>query len=177
VRKGKYRVQSDGTALNELVRFYDGTSLDEKASTAAYLVTIGEDDWPHAAMISVGELLIGSNRRAALAIWAHSQTTRNLIRTCRAVLLVVLSGRAVGAQLRLYRTDEVDGIEGLQIFTGNVELAFADAAPYASLTSAVKFRLHSPADGIARWRRTLDVLTMIELGSAVDCPILHGQEL
>jgi hypothetical protein len=151
-------VQSDCTALSELMRFYDGKSLDEKASTAAYLVTIGEDDWPHAAMISVGELLIGSNRRAALAIWAHSQTTRNLIRTGQAVLLVVLSGRAVGAQLRLYRTNAADGLEGLQIFTGNVKSASADVAPYASLTSAVEFSLHSPADAIARWRKTLEVL-------------------
>jgi hypothetical protein len=148
----------DGTAFAELVRFYDGERLAEKASIAAYVMTAGEDGWPHAAMISVGELLVGADRSAKVALWTHSRTTQNLIRTGQAVILVVLSRHPIRARLRLRPSEAPRCADGLRMFTGAVESAAADVAPYAELVSAVTFRLHQVEDSVARWARTLECL-------------------
>lgn len=137
---------------DRLARFFDGADLGAKSSLAAYLVTIGADGWPHTAMISAGELLIGRGHTVRLALWAGSRSTANLTRDGRAVLLIVLEQQAIRARLEI-RVVESD--DALTYFAGSIVAADADTAPYAELRAGVTYELHDTAATIERWTRTI----------------------
>lgn len=136
-----------------LLRFFDGTDLSAKQSLAAYLVTLTADRWPHAAMISAGELLLGQ-QDARLALWADSRTTQNVSREGRALLLAVLDGAAYRARLALQEA-ATQPLAGLQVFVGTIVDITVDHAPYAALEDGVRFRLRDPGETLERWERTI----------------------
>lgn len=136
-----------------LLRFFDGTDLSAKQSLAAYLVTLTPDRWPHAAMISAGELLLGQ-QDARLALWADSRTTQNVAREGQALLLIVLDGAAYRARLAL-RDAAVQPLAGLRVFVGTIAEIAVDHAPYAVLEDGLRFRLREPVGTLERWERVL----------------------
>jgi hypothetical protein len=143
--------------FNELYLFYDGENLDQKACTAAYLVTLGSDGWPHTAMISAGELLLEYSG-ARLALWEGSRTTANLLRDGKALIVAILSELSVRVRLGLESRGILPGFSGLHAFSGAVISVTADRAPYATLTSPVKFELLDREATISRWQRTHEAL-------------------
>ena len=115
-----------------------------------------EAGWPHLAMVSVGELVVGPDVRLALALWPTSTCAANLARTGRATLAVVVDGLAFS--LRCHVDDELPITAGedpaMRGFVLRVIAAVEDAAPYADLLSGVTYRLHDAQATLARWRRT-----------------------
>lgn len=75
------------TALpDELVDFLDGESLDRKTSQALRLSTVDERGWPHAAMLSAGDITALDHSRIGIALCADSTTSKNLTRDGRLTL-------------------------------------------------------------------------------------------
>src|SRR5437868_382048 len=68
----------------ELREFLDGQRLAAKTNDVIELLTVGEEGWPHVALLSVGEVLAASDTEVRLALWPDSQTTANVRRTSRA---------------------------------------------------------------------------------------------
>jgi hypothetical protein len=151
---------ADNEAMGELCLFYNGANLDQKSGTAAYLITMGSDGWPHSAMISAGELLL-EHSGARLAIWASSRTSENLARSGRALILVILSELSIRARLQLESRGRLQAIEGLHGYAGTVTSASSERASYATLSSPVSFDLHHREATLARWQRTHEALRLI----------------
>lgn len=141
--------------MAELTGFFDGARLRDKSNSASALLTVTRDGWPHAAMISVGELVVRSTGDVRLATWSRSRTTANIRRTGRALLQAVLGAHAIRARLGLVAADD-DG--RLTLFTGHLEELDEDVAAYATLLSGPTFRLHDPDDVLIRWEHTIERL-------------------
>lgn len=133
-------------------RFFDGASLQDKSSQAASLLTTAADGWPHAAMISAGELVVRPDRTLGLATWSRSRTTANARRTGRALLHVILGGHAIRVRMQL-RPEHDDGT--LTLFSGEVAGIDEDIAAYATLTSGPAFVLHDAEQVLERWAATI----------------------
>ena len=115
-----------------------------------------EAGWPHLAMVSVGELVVATDGRLALALWPTSTCAANLARTGRATLAMVADGLAFS--LRCEVDDERPITAGedpaMRGFVLRVIAVTEDSAPYADLLSGVTYRLHDAQATLARWRRT-----------------------
>jgi hypothetical protein len=147
--------------LAALSEKYDGLSaLGGAGSLAAYLVTVGAENWPHAAMISVGELVVTSRGWAGLALWEHTRSAANVARSGQAVLLAAQPDRSIRARLSLRAHGNLADPDGglgrptMSVFLGIVDDVTLDEAPYARITSGVEFVLTDPERTIAHWRNT-----------------------
>lgn len=138
--------------LAMVCRFFDGADLRDKSTQAASLLTTTADGWPHAAMISAGELVVRPDRTLGLATWSGSRTTGNARRTGHALLHVILEGHAIRVRMQL-RPEHDDGT--LTLFSGQVLGLDEDIARYATLTSGATFALHDPTSVLARWAATV----------------------
>jgi hypothetical protein len=125
-------------------------------STAILVLTIREDGFPHQAMVSVGELAALDDKRLALALWPESTTTANLKRTNALTLAVVIGATSYTVRAT---TSQREGVGALARFDLTVVGVSADEAPYATLTSGVRFRLNDPDAVLARWREVREALT------------------
>jgi hypothetical protein len=85
------------TQANELapglVQYLDGSKLNERVGEAIRITTVDEDGWPHAALLSVGEVLAVDARHIKFAIWPTSTTTKNIERTGRISLALLYRRR------------------------------------------------------------------------------------
>jgi hypothetical protein len=75
---------------DEILDFLNGKDLDRKLSQAVRLSTISEEGWPHAAMLSVGEMLALDASEVAMLLYEGSNTSRNLARDGRLTLTLPL---------------------------------------------------------------------------------------
>jgi hypothetical protein len=150
---------SRAVAVELLADHYAEAALGDEG-VAAHLVTVSEAGWPHAAMLSVGEIVVRADGRVALALWSGTRTTANVERTGQATLLVVLGRRAVRAYLALAPAAAAPAVGKMPLafFTGTVEEAVAEAAPYAELVDGVRFVLDRPERVLERWRTTREQL-------------------
>lgn len=139
-------------ALAIVCGFFDGTDLQHKSTQAASLLTMAADGWPHAAMISVGELVVRPDRTLGLATWSRSRTTANAKQTRHALLHVILDSHAIRVRL-LLRPEKDDGT--LTLFSGEVVGIDEDSAAYATLTSGPIFMLHDAQSVLERWVATV----------------------
>jgi hypothetical protein len=132
-------------------RMFDGERLEEKMGVSALLSTVGEDGWPHASFLGVGEVLVRDDRRIALLLWPASTTAGNIARTRRLSLFAVSDGSVWEVRLEANAGD-ADGTEGSLRFETRVLAARRHAAPYAEVTGMIGFRLLDPDPTILRWR-------------------------
>lgn len=141
----------------------DGSDLAGRAGVTFLLVTNDAQEWPHVAMLSVGELLALDDRLLRAALWLTSTTSGNLARTGRALLSFVVEGHAFCVRVAAARGPDLDlGLDGqLAQFRLSVQEVIEDTADYADLTSGVTFRLRSPADVVPRWERTVAALRAV----------------
>ena len=147
----------------KLQSLFAGTDLASGIGETFLLLTTGEDGWPHMAMLSVGELLLGDARTLRAALWLHSTATRNLSREGRGLLVVVQDGAGYYVRCQATRGPDLDlGEDGrLAYFELGIEDVLEDAVNYAVLTSGMTFRLNNPEQVLARWQRTVDAMRQI----------------
>jgi hypothetical protein len=67
----------------EILDFLNGDDLDRKLSQAIRISTVSEEGWPHAAMLSAGEMLALDASEVAMLLYEGSNTSRNLARDGR----------------------------------------------------------------------------------------------
>jgi hypothetical protein len=120
------------------------------------VVTVGEGEYPHVAMVSVGELVVIAQARLALSLWPGSTCATNLSREGRATLALVAGGVAYSLSCRNAGEQELrsDPHPPTRAFDLHVAESIEDSAPYADLLAGVTYRLHDPEAALARWRST-----------------------
>lgn len=138
-----------------LQRYLDGNDLEQKTQ-ALRLASVDADGWPHAALLSAGEMLALSPQQLRFALVAQSTTAANLARDGRAVLTLALERGLCELRLQVRRLSPDDGPRAQ--YEGTVEAVRTHVAPYADVTSGIAFRLHQPEAVLPRWQRQLAAL-------------------
>lgn len=134
------------------------------ASLAFQLVTVGSDGWPHASMISVGEVVAVDDETLRLALWPRSQAAANCAATRRALLLAVVDGVGYSIAVSLTARSPIPSRDhgSLSTFDARVSEVRADTAPYAQLEGGIRFRLLDPGPVLARWAETRRALLGVD---------------
>ena len=154
-----YTEPLDSKALPaDVVKTLDGTDLESRSGEAIRLITLGEDGWPHAAQLSIGEVLAVNATELLLATWPRSHTTQNLRRDGRLTLALVAHGAVLEmcghATLEAEHQTKID----LDVFRVTIQSVHEHRAKYADVTSGVTFILHDHERTLARWRDQIDTL-------------------
>jgi hypothetical protein len=148
---------SEKSVPAEVARYLDGTDLLTK-SQALRLSTIGTAGWPHAALLSAGDVVAMPSGRIRFALFPQSATTANLTRDGRLTLSLALDGGMCELMLRAHRLAYSSPDVPLAFFEAEVETVRHHKAPYAAVTQGLTFSLHDPGAVLARWTRQISAL-------------------
>ncbi|WP_343617130.1 hypothetical protein [Novosphingobium sp.] len=136
------------------------------STLAAELLTCRADGWPHLAHLSCGEVVIDTMGQLRLALWAGSRGTHNLVATGQACLILASPEGVFEIRLALVGTlalpSQASGPD-LQGFCLEPIAVCDKSAPYASITSALRFALHDPQTGQARWAQLRQQLFEVQV--------------
>ncbi|WFR61909.1 pyridoxamine 5'-phosphate oxidase family protein [Paenibacillus amylolyticus] len=143
----------------ELMEWLSGTNLEHKQHEAMQLLTVSEDQWPHQAMISMGEVIALNPNQLRLALWQGTQTSMNMSRTGKATLIAVQGQRLLHIRIEVEQMPEMKGaVHPRDRFEAQVLHVRVDHAPYAEITSGITFQLKDEAGAITRWKETIEEL-------------------
>jgi len=140
-----------------LARYLDGADLLEKTQ-ALRLSTVDAAGWPHAALLSAGDMVAMPSERIRFVLFPQSVTTANLARDGRLTLTLSLDGGMCELKLRAHRLAHVSSEVPLAFFEAEVEAARNHVAPYAVVTQGITFELHEPQAVLPRWNRQIAAL-------------------
>ncbi|WIL34242.1 pyridoxamine 5'-phosphate oxidase family protein [Bacillus stercoris] len=142
---------------DRLFELLDGDRLNEKQHEAFVLQTVSEDGWPHAAMISVGEMIALNRTDIRIALWKNTMTSANIFRTGKAQFTAWWKGVAYYVKLECTPLPPLKDAEyDRDRFSCRVVSVKEDVAKYADLTSGVRIELHRPEEVLSRWKKTLE---------------------
>jgi hypothetical protein len=141
----------------QVARYLDGTDLLAKTQ-ALRLSTVDAAGWPHAALLSAGDMLVLPSERIRFVIFPQSATAANLTRDGRLTLTLSLDGGMLELRLRARRLVHSSPDVPLAFFEAEVETARMHVAPYAAVTSGITFALHDPQAVLPRWQRQIAAL-------------------
>lgn len=141
----------------EVYELLNGQDLTDKQHEAMMLLTVGEDGWPHNAMISVGEIVAVNLTELRIGLWSNTSTTANIIRSNKATLVLIYKGKAHYIRLSLERLEELPNARyQRERFSAKVISAREDVAKYADITSGIKIKLKNNKEIVERWNQTLE---------------------
>ncbi len=140
-----------------VVEFLDGTDLLVKTQ-ALRLATVDATGWPHASLLSAGEVLALPPQRIRFVIFSQSTTASNLRHDGRLALTLSLDGGIHELRMRVRPLADAPRDAQLAFFEAELESARFHVAPYATVTSGVTFALHDPEAVLPRWRRQVAAL-------------------
>jgi Pyridoxamine 5'-phosphate oxidase len=152
-------VADEKAVAAQVARYLDGTDLLAKTQ-ALRLSTVDASGWPHASLLSAGDMLAMPSGRIRFVIFPQSATTANLARDGRVTLTLSLGGGMCELRLRARRiTNPSSEVVPLAFFEAElVEAARMHVAPYAAVTSGITFALHEPQAVLPRWQRQIGAL-------------------
>ena len=140
-----------------VARYLDGTDLLTKTQ-ALRLSTVDADGWPHAALLSAGDMLVIPPRHIRLALFPQSSMTSNLERVGRLTISLSFDGGICELRLRSRRLPHSSAELPLALFEAEVETVRQHIAPYADVTGGITFSLHDPQAVLPRWQRQIAAL-------------------
>lgn len=146
------------TLPSALLTLLDGSLPESHRHQAIRLSSVGENGWPYAAQLSLGEIIASSPNELLFAIWPESTTTRNLKRDGRITLALVLNDAVVEIQALAEPRPETLTDLKLAVFSAEIKQVIAHRAPYATVTSGLTFSLNDEAAALARWREQITAL-------------------
>jgi hypothetical protein len=146
-----------GSTPDEVKRFLDGSDLLAKTQ-ALRLSTVDEGGWPHASLLSAGDMIMLPSGRVRFLVFPQSKTAANLGRDGRVTMTLALDGGMCELQMRARRLSHGSPDAPLAFFEAEVETVRFHKAPYATITSGITFALHDPEAVLARWRRQISAL-------------------
>lgn len=146
----------------DVVEDLDGTRLEARSGEAIRLATVDVDGWPHAAQLSVGELLALNSAELLAALWPGSHTVKNLRRDGRLTLALVHQGALLEIRARAILEGEHETGRNLTVFRIKIETIKEHRAAYADVISGVTFQLHEPDKVLARWQEQIRMLRTYE---------------
>jgi len=136
-----------------LFQFFNGKNVSDKQHEAILLLSIDDEQWPHVAMISVGEIVALNESELRLSLWRNSVTSTNIIRTGLATIVVILEGVAYYIKLSAQAQSISDERQG---FVATIASIREDVAKYADIISGVRIQLKEPEPVIQRWKETIE---------------------
>jgi hypothetical protein len=137
--------------------YLDGADLSKKTQ-ALRLSTIDAAGWPHAALLSAGDMVALPSGRIRFALFPQSTTTENLARDGRLTLTLSLDGGMCELRLRARRLANSSPDVPLAFFEAEVDAARTHVAPYAKITNGIVFSLNEPEAVLPRWNRQIAAL-------------------
>jgi hypothetical protein len=140
-----------------VARYLDGTELATKTQ-ALRLSTVDPDGWPHAALLSAGEMVLIAPNRIRFALFPQSTVTSNLEREKRLTISLSSDGGMCELRLRCRRLAHSNPDVPLAFFEAEIENVRQHVAPYATVTGGVTFSLHDPESILPRWQRQIAAL-------------------
>jgi hypothetical protein len=138
----------------EVARYLDGTDLLAKTQ-ALRLSTVDAAGWPHAALLSAGDMVLLPSGRLRFAVFPQSTTVANLTRDGRITITLALDGGMCEMRLRAHPLSHSSPDVPLAFFEAAVETTRVHVAPYAAVVSGITFKLHDPQAVLARWQRQI----------------------
>ena len=129
----------------------DAAGHAQGALESHVLATADDDGWPRLTHLSDGEVLAMPDGSVRLCAWASSRTAGNLRRDGRATLTVAADGAAWEVRMRCRELPAPPGAPDLAYFAAEAESAEEHRAKYAVVERGTSFRLHDPAEAVARW--------------------------
>lgn len=151
------RVAAAHTMPAEVARYLDGADLLAKTQ-ALRLSTVDASGWPHAALLSAGDMLALPSGHLRFVIFPQSATAANLARDGRLTISLSLEGGMCEMRLKARRLAYSAPDVPLAVFEAQVEAARWHAAPYADVTGGITFALHDPPAVLQRWQRQIAAL-------------------
>ena len=142
---------------DEVKRFLDGSDLLAKTQ-ALRLSTVDESGWPHASLLSAGDMLMLPSGRVRFVVFPQSKTAANLMRDGRITVTLSLDGGMCEVQMRARPLAHGSPDVPLAFFEAEVETVRIHKAPYATITSGITFALHEPEGVLPRWHRQIAAL-------------------
>jgi hypothetical protein len=153
-----YIAPTKGGKIPDAVSTYlDGTELLSKTQ-ALRLSTIDADGWPHAALLSAGDMVLVPSGSIRFALFPQSSMTSNLEREGRLTITLSLDGAMCELRLRCRRLVHASADVPLAFFEAEVETVRQHIAPYARVTGGITFALHDPQAVLPRWQRQIAAL-------------------
>ncbi|MEI2603576.1 pyridoxamine 5-phosphate oxidase [Erwinia aphidicola] len=138
-----------------LLTLLDGSLPASHRFQAIRLSSVGQNGWPYAAQLSLGEIIATSPTELLFAIWPHSTTTQNLRRDGKITLALVLNDAVIEIQALAVARPETLTDLALAVFRAEVKQVIAHRAPYATVVSGLTFSLKDEAAALARWREQI----------------------
>lgn len=136
-----------------LLTLLDGSLPNSHRYQAIRLSSVGENGWPYAAQLSLGEIIATSPTELLFAIWPGSTTTQNLQRDGKMTLALVLNDAVMEIQaLAIARPETLTALK-LAVFRAEVRQVVAHRAPYATVISGLTFSLQDEEAALARWQQ------------------------
>lgn len=146
------------TALPAQVAGYlDGTNLLAKTQ-ALRISTVDAAGWPHAALLSAGDMLAMPSGRIRFAAFAESTTTSNLMRDNRIAMTLSLDGGMCELRMNCRRLSHASPDVPLAFFEAELVQVRIHKAPYATVSSGVTFALHEPRSVLRRWQKQIEAM-------------------
>ena len=136
--------------------YLNGSELLSK-SQAVRLATVDEDGWPHASLLSAGDMLVPTAQHLRFVVHPESRLTANLTRDGRVGVTLSLDGGMCELRMRARRLEQSADIPQA-MFEAAIEPDREHAAPYAVLPRGVTFALHEPDAVLERWERQIAAL-------------------
>ena len=141
----------------EVAHYLDGTDLLAKTQ-ALRLSTVDAAGWPHAALLSAGDMVALPSGRIRFAMFPQSKTVTNLLGDGRITITLALDGGMCEMRLRARPLAHSFQDVPLAFFEAEVETTRVHVAPYAAVASGITFKLHDPQAVLPRWQRQLAAL-------------------
>jgi hypothetical protein len=151
------REHSAGGIPAAVASYLDGENLLTKMQ-ALRLSTVDADGWPHAALLSAGDMLALSGGRIRFAIFPRSGMAANLARDGRITMSLSLDGGMWELRMRARRLQQATPEVPLACFEAQVVRVREHVAPYADVTTGITFVLHDPHLVLSRWQRQIAAL-------------------
>lgn len=143
------------TTLPAAVAAYlDGTNLTAKTQ-ALRLSTVDAEGWPHASLLSAGDMLAMKSGRIRFVIFAQATTTANLVRDGRLTITLSLDGGMCELRMRCRRISGASPDALLALFEAELIKVRFHKAPYATVTGGITFDLDDPQSVLRRWQRQI----------------------
>lgn len=148
--------------------FCNGQDLRSKQTEAIRISTVDEDGWPHAAMLSVGEVLAMDDVTFRIALWPDSSTTRNVVRDGRLTLTFPCDGGLYEFRLQAKAIADQQTKYHLKFFEASILQAKKHFARYAEVIRGVTFKIHPEEVErvLQRWEEQIAALRSCEKKAA-----------
>jgi hypothetical protein len=138
----------------QVARYLDGNDLLTKTQ-ALRLSTVDAEGWPHASLVSAGDMLALPSGRIRFVVFPQSTTTANMMRDGRVTVTLSLDGGMCELRMTCRRLAHGSSDIPLAFFEGELIKVRVHKAPYAAVSGGVTFTLHEPQSVLPRWQKQI----------------------